>query len=335
MIRFLILILAIQIIIFGCKPDNNDLNEIIDDRFHFSIFKYEVNSIIDLFFERYGLKKTEPKKNQIKKLLIGELYDQEMNYFFDIIFPSPEFNIGSSPKLLVTSPRNKIERKEELLLVPSIDIETIEELEGSIDSDELSSVIINIGGIAAYPSIIAEGKSSRELFLTISHEWLHQYLIFHPLGRSYFSTKEMKEINETLANIFSKKLLKSLCEKDFEIKNEMCSVSPLKDENKFDYREFMKKLRINVDQLLFEGKISNAEKLMNESTLILNNNGIKIRKINQAWFAFNGTYGDSPSSISNFNDELNNLIDSYGTLKDAINDIKNISSLDEYKDMIK
>ena len=57
MIRFLILILAIQIIIFGCKPDNNDLNEIIDDRFHFSIFKYEVNSIIDLFFERYGLKK--------------------------------------------------------------------------------------------------------------------------------------------------------------------------------------------------------------------------------------------------------------------------------------
>ena len=99
MIRFLILILAIQIIIFGCKPDNNDLNEIIDDRFHFSIFKYEVNSIIDLFFERYGLKKTEPEKNQIKKLLIGELYDQEMDYFFDIIFPSPEFNIGSSPKI--------------------------------------------------------------------------------------------------------------------------------------------------------------------------------------------------------------------------------------------
>ena len=27
MIRFLILILAIQIIIFGCKPDNNDLND--------------------------------------------------------------------------------------------------------------------------------------------------------------------------------------------------------------------------------------------------------------------------------------------------------------------
>ena len=66
MIRFLILILAIQIIIFGCKPDNSDLNEIIDDRFHFSIFKYEVNSIIDLFFERYRLKKTEPKKIRLK-----------------------------------------------------------------------------------------------------------------------------------------------------------------------------------------------------------------------------------------------------------------------------
>ena len=334
MTKLLVFILLIQTLFISCQSDNN-LDEIIDKKFQFSIFKYEVNSVMDLFFERYGLRETEPKKNQIRKLFISELYDQEMDYFFDIIFPSPEFNVGSSPKLLVTSPRNKIERKEEILLVPSIDIETIEELEGIASNDELSSVIINIGGLATYPSIIAEGKSSRELFLTISHEWLHQYLIFHPLGRSYFSNKEMKEINETLANIFSKKLLKSLCEKDFEIKNEMCSVSPLKDENKFDYREFMKKLRINVDQLLSEGKINNAEKLMNESTLILNNNGIKIRKINQAWFAFNGTYGDSPSSTSNFNDELNNLIDSYGTLKDAINDIKNISSLDEYKDMIK
>ena len=334
MTKLLVFILLIQTIFISCLSDNS-LDEIIDKKFQFSIFEYEVNSVMDLFFERYGLRETEPKKNQIRKLFISELYDQEMDYFFDIIFPSPEFNVGSSPKLLVTSPRNKIERKEEILLVPSIDIETIEALEGRAASDELSSVIINIGGLATYPSIIAERKSSRELFLTISHEWLHQYLIFHPLGRSYFSNKEMKEINETLANIFSKKLLKSLCEKDFEIKNEMCSVSPVKDENKFDYREFMKKLRINVDQLLSEGKIKNAEKLMNESTLILNNNGIKIRKINQAWFAFNGTYGDSPSSTSNFNDELNNLIDSYGTLKDAINDIKNISSLDEYKDMIK
>ena len=335
MIRFLILILSIQIIIFGCKPDNNNLNEIIDDRFHFSIFKYEVNSILDLFFERYGLKKIEPKKNEIKKLLIRELYDQEMNYFFNIIFPSPEFNVGSSPKLLVTSPRNKIERKEELLLVPSLDIETIEALEGSVASDELSSIIINIGGIAAYPSIIAEGKSSRDLFLTVSHEWIHQYLIFHPLGRSYFSSKEMKEINETLANIFSKKLLKSLCEKDFEIKNKICSIPIIKNKNKFDYREFMKKLRNNVDELISDGKINDAEKLMNESTLILNNNGIKIRKINQAWFAFNGTYGDSPSSISNYNNELTDLIDSYDNLKDAIDVIKNIRSLDEYKNMIK
>ena len=78
---------------------------------------------------------------------------------------------------------------------------------------------------------------------------------FSSIRRSYFSSKEMKEINETLANIFSKKLLKSLCEKDFEIKNEICSESPLKDENKFDYREFMRKLRINVDQLLSEGKL--------------------------------------------------------------------------------
>ena len=35
----------------------------------------------------------------------------------------------------------------------------------------------------------------------------------------------------------------------------------------------------------------------------------------------------------NFNDELNDLIDSYDNLNDAIDDIKNISSLNDYKIM--
>ena len=70
-----------------------------------------------------------------------------MNYIFNIIFPPPEFTVGNSPKLLVTSPRNKIERNSELLLDSSLNIETIEMLEKKIEeSENLSSVIIDIGG---------------------------------------------------------------------------------------------------------------------------------------------------------------------------------------------
>ena len=335
MTKFLTLILIFQIFFISCQSnDDSNLDDIVDDKFQFSILKYELNSILDLFLERYGFQKPESQSELVKKLLINELYDQNMDYIFNIIFPTPEFTVGNSPKLLVTSPRSKIERKGELLLTPSLSINEIEALESATENKDLSSIIIDIGGIAAYPSIISDGKNLRELFLTVSHEWLHQYLIFHPLGRSYFSSPEMKEINETLANIFSNKLLDDLCKKNFELKNEVCEQYKKSNKTEFNYREFMKSLRTEVDSLLADRKINDAEKLMQESTSILNSNGIKIRKINQAWFAFNGTYGDSPSSISNFNDELNDLIDSYDNLNDAINDIKNISSLDDYKIMI-
>ena len=335
MTKLLTLTLIFQIFFISCQSnDDSNLNNIVDEKFQFSIFKYELSSILNLFLERYGLKKAESKNEIIKKLFINELYDQNMDYSFNIIFPAPEFTIGNSPKLLVTSPRDKIERKGELLLISSLSIKEIEALESDTENTDLSSIIINIGGIAAYPSIISDEKNFRELFLTVSHEWLHQYLIFYPLGRSYFSSPEMKEINETLANIFSNRLLDGLCKKNFELKNEICSQNKKINKTEFNYREFMKNLRMEVDTLLADGKIKDAEKLMQESTSLLNTNGIKIRKINQAWFAFNGTYGDSPSSISNFNDELNDLIDRYDNLNDAIDYIKNISSIDEYKNMM-
>ena len=72
-----------------------------------------------------------------------------------------------------------------------------------------------------------------------------------------------------------------------------------------------------------------------QKKISLRKNGIKIRKLNQAWFAFNGTYADSPTSISNIDKELNKIIDSYDDLRSAIDDIKAISSLDEFNNMIK
>ena len=258
-----------------------------------------------------------------------------MDYVFNIIFPTPEFTVGNSPKLLVTSPKNKIERGSELLISSSINLKDVEKIENTIEEEEnLSSIIIDIGGIAAYPAIVKESNNPRQLFLTFSHEWLHQYLIFHPLGRSYFSSVKMKEINETLANIFSDKLLFSLCLKEFELKEEICSVEG-RVKNEFDYSNFMKNLRLEVDNLLFERKILEAEKLMKDSTLILNNNGFKIRKINQAWFAFNGTYGDSPSSTSNVDDELLKFINNQLSIKTAIDELKNINSLNDYNNLIK
>ena len=86
MTKFLSLILIFQIFFISCQSnDDNNLDDIVDDKFQFSILKYEINSILNLFLERYGFKKPESQNEFVKKLLINELYDQNMDYIFNII----------------------------------------------------------------------------------------------------------------------------------------------------------------------------------------------------------------------------------------------------------
>ena len=44
-----------------------------------------------------------------------------------------------------------------------------------------------LGGIALYPSMVLETASIPAALDTISHEWLHHYLFFFPLGLEYFT----------------------------------------------------------------------------------------------------------------------------------------------------
>jgi hypothetical protein len=64
----------------------------------------------------------------------------------------------------------------------------------------------------------------------------------------------------------------------------------------FDYRMEMRNTRIRVDELLAEGKIEEAETYMEERRQIFVNEGYAIRKLNQAYFAFHGSYADAPGA---------------------------------------
>jgi hypothetical protein len=58
----------------------------------------------------------------------------------------------------------------------------------------------------------------------------------------------------------------------------------------------MRKLRLEVDDLLAKGKVDEAEALMDARRRFFNDHGIPIRRINQAYFAFYGTYAASAAS---------------------------------------
>ena len=59
--------------------------------------------------------------------------------------------------------------------------------------------------------------------------------------------------------------------------------------------------------MLAEGKLDEAEELMRSRWWRLRLGGYGLRKLNQAYFAFRGSYADSPGSISPIGDELEEL----------------------------
>jgi hypothetical protein len=67
--------------------------------------------------------------------------------------------------------------------------------------DNLSAIVVNLSGIASYPSIVSNDYDLYRSISVIAHEWTHQCLFFYPLGRAYFDEGIGREMNETVADM--------------------------------------------------------------------------------------------------------------------------------------
>ena len=70
------------------------------------------------------------------------------------------------------------------------------------------------------------------------------------------------------------------------------------DQPAFDFRAEMREIRVNVDAMLADGKIEEAESYMDERRRVFIENGYNIRRLNQAYFAFHGAYADQPGGAA-------------------------------------
>ncbi len=100
----------------------------------------------------------------------------------------------------------------------------------------------------------------------------------------------------------------------------------------FDFSVEMKQTRKNVDHYLSQGDIAAAERYMEERRHIFLANGYKIRKLNQAYFAFHGIYAHDPASVSPIHRELKQIRTESASLKDFLH---NVSGMTSYADLIK
>ena len=74
---------------------------------------------------------------------------------------------------------------------------------------------------------------------------------------------------------------------------------------------------------------------MEQKRQFLTSKGYYIRKLNQAYFAFYGTYADSPTSISPIGAEVEKLREESASLKDFLNRAATITSRQQLQDMLK
>jgi hypothetical protein len=62
----------------------------------------------------------------------------------------------------------------------------------------------------------------------------------------------------------------------------------------FDFNKEMRQTRLHTDELLAAGKVEEAESYMEARRVIFVQHGYRIRKLNQAYFAFYGAYNAEP-----------------------------------------
>jgi hypothetical protein len=175
---------------------------------------------------------------------------------------------------------------------------------------------------------VPEDASYEEVLETVAHEWLHQYLFFHPLGSHYFDNATLRTLNETVANIGGRQIAE-LVQQRFPLPQSSLAADGAGEKPRIDFKAEMHELRLEVDRLLSEGKVGEAEALMEEKRRFLAENGFYIRKINQAYFAFNGLYGDTPTSSSLIGPKMLALQRLSPSLGDFIRSVAEITSEEE------
>ena len=114
------------------------------------------------------------------------------------------------------------------------------------------------------------------------------------------------------------------------------SVAPdvIADPVDFSFNRFMAETRKRTDELLEEGLIDDAEAYMESRRVELLGHGFAIRKINQAYFAFHGTYAESPSSTSPIARYLWDLREQVETVGDLVKLLRPLGSYPEFEQLL-
>lgn len=207
------------------------------------------------------------------------------------VLPPVAMRFTRLPNRIVISPRDAISY-DMVIDVDPLPVDQKNTLEAAIDvTQDVSSLVVPLGGMALYPAMIAETASLAWAVEVFAHEWLHHYLYFFPLGLEADANPEARIINETTANLFGKAIVPRVLARYYpDLAREGDVIRVAYEATPFDFGAEMDETRRRVDELLAAGEVEAAEAYMEERRIVFYENGYLIRKLNQAYFAFYGGY---------------------------------------------
>jgi hypothetical protein len=264
------------------------------------------------------------------------------------LWPPVLFHFSESPDVLIVSPRDHIALDRSAFVQPGQPVAEWEHIEGQVEQGLNESVLVDgTGGFSAYPTMVVEYSDLRWVLSTIAHEWFHTYLAFYPLGWHYFDNGDTRTLNETSASLFGDELGDQVLSRFYPERvpppppppapaqaNKVSGQPVQPKQPRFSFGATMRNTRLKVDELLSQGKITEAEAYMEAQREVLAAHGYILRKLNQAYFAFHGSYAVGPSATDPIGDKLRALRERSTSLRTFVQTVRGVTSVAQLDELM-
>lgn len=250
------------------------------------------------------------------------------------VWPPVKFAFSEPPYYLIVSPRSRIELRLGIYLQSDLPVDQHIALEKQVEAlGDISALVEGIGGFGSFPTMVIDRAGLDWILNTIAHEWAHNYLVFYPLGWNYYRNKDTVTLNETVASIVGDEVGQKALERFYPelvpSKRTPASQERPLEGKAFDFGREMRATRLAVDALLAKGYVREAEAFMEARRRRLVEHGYIIRRLNQAYFAFHGSYATGPGAVDPIGPKLTKLREASPSLAAFLRTAARITSVAE------
>ncbi len=291
----------------------------------------QAREIQDALLRRHS--QLAPLAESVLQAQVTEILRREALTWGGQPLPAVLYHSSPLPQYIILSPREQILSQYSYILLPDLPLQEAIRLEDEMTRQfNLSALTVNIGGLAAYPTMVMQTDSLRWLLEVISHEWVHLYFVGKPIDIHYGKDPQVRTMNETAASIAGKELSDLAMQTYYPERLSQPAPHVLAAPASFDFRAEMYTTRVRADELLAQGKVEEAEAYMEERRQVFWQNGYQIRKLNQAYFAFYGAYADTPGGAAGedpVGPAVRALRERSATLKEFLDTLAPMDSFDD------